>query len=167
MKSRGVIIRVGDKMRFLFMAAGTLALLGCAEQSAMRLAQDTVQINVSTAPVYGALEPQRRAMRMAAEETVKSGYDKFIIVGGASGFSPNVIGHAPAVAQSSSQVSVVGTSTGSIVGSGSSQSRYVGPHPIAMPRFESAITVKMFKANDPVAANAVDARQVLAEAKAQ
>ena len=37
--------------------AGLLLIAGCAEQSAMRIANDTVRINVSTAPIYGALEP--------------------------------------------------------------------------------------------------------------
>ena len=67
--------------------AGVL-LSACAEQSAMRVANDTVHLNVSTAPIYGALEPQRRAMLMAAEETVKAGFDKFIIVNAQTGFSP-------------------------------------------------------------------------------
>ena len=151
------------------MKFGTLAALlafsclaGCAEQSAMRVAQDTVRINVSTAPIYGTLEPQRRAMRMAADETLKSGYDKFLIVDGVNTFKPNVIGQTAATYQSSSQASVVGSSSG-FYGHGTSQATYVGPQPVAMPRFESAITVKMFKNDDLGGANALDARQVIAQ----
>ena len=135
---------------------------GCAEQSAMRLAQDTVRINVSTAPIYGALEPQRRAITMAADETIKNGYDKFLIVNGADTFKPNVIGETAAMYQSTSQVSVTG-STDSFVGQGSSQATYAGPQKIAMPRFESVIVVKMFKKDDPAGANAVDAREIKAQ----
>ena len=131
--------------------SGLLAvgLLGCAEQSAMRLAADTVRINVSTAPVYGALEPERRAMLMAAEETVKNGYDKFIIANGASNFNQNVLGQ-PA-GQASGSLTQGFTAT--------------GPQTIAMPRFQTEIIVKMFKADDPAGANAIEARPILAANK--
>jgi hypothetical protein len=125
----------------------------------MRVANDTVRINVSTAPVYGALEPQRRAMLMAAQETLKNGFDKFMIVEGQSGFNRNVIGYSPGYAHGMSTASINGSS-----GQATSQFSAVGPAPVAMPRFEAGITVKMFKADDPGAKNAVDARSVLAEA---
>jgi hypothetical protein len=121
---------------------------GCAEQSAMRIANDTVRINVSTAPIYGALEPERRAMLLAAEETVKNGFDKFIIVDGRSQYNRNVIANNPGY---------ISATPGQLTA--------VGPSQTAMPRFESAIIIKMFKANDPAAANAVDAREVLASQK--
>ena len=72
-----------------------MLIAGCAEQSAMRIANDTVRINVSTAPIYGALEPERRAMLLAAEETLKSGFDKFLIVDGQSQYKRNVIANNP------------------------------------------------------------------------
>ena len=151
----------------IFVVCLGLAVSACAEQSAMRLAQDTVRINVSTAPIYGALEPQRRAMRMAADETLKSGYDKFMIVDGNNSFAPDVIGHTPAQYQSSSHGTITG-STNNFAGHASSQATYVGPRQVAMPRFESGIAVKMFKRDDPAAANAVDAREIVAQSgKAQ
>ena len=127
---------------FLCLFAGLIA--GCAEQTAMRLAQDTLRVNVSTAPIYGALEPERRAMQLAAEETVKAGFDKFIIVNGASGFNRNVVGHTAGYAS--------GSSTGFTA---------VGPQTVAMPRFQTEMIVKMFKAGDPLGNNAVDAREIL------
>jgi hypothetical protein len=75
--------------------AGLLLIAGCAEQSATRIANDTVRVNVSTAPIYGALEPERRAMLQAAEETLESGFDKFLIVDGQSQFKRNVIANHP------------------------------------------------------------------------
>jgi hypothetical protein len=134
----GIMLRIG----FLLLA---LLVAGCAEQSAMRLAADTVRINVSTAPVYGALEPERRAMVMAAQETVKSGYDKFLIIDGGSSFNQNVIGQTG------------GYATGSLTRGFTA----VGPQPVAMPRFQTALTIKMFKASDPQAQNAVDAHEIL------
>lgn len=137
-----------------------VSLSGCAEQAATRLAGDTVRLHISTAPIYGALEPQRRAMRMAAEETVKNGYDKFMIVDSANAYRPNVIGQTPAQYQSSSHATVAG-GPGGISGYGASQATYTGPRTIAMPRFESDVIVKMFKAADPAGSNAIDAREIL------
>jgi hypothetical protein len=138
-------------MRVGAYALAGLLFVGCAEQSAMRLANDTVRINVSTAPIYGTLEPERRAMLLAAQETVKSGYDRFIIVDGTSGFRSNTLGEIPAHAQ------------GSLTEGFTAR----GPQTIRMNRYETAIMVKMFKADDPAAVNAVDAHQVLKNAPKQ
>ena len=59
---------------------------GCAEQSALRRVNDIARTNFSTAPVYGSLEAERGAMILAAQETIKDGFDKFIIVDGSTGF---------------------------------------------------------------------------------
>lgn len=125
-----------------------LVCAGCAEQSAMRLANDTVRVNVSTAPIYGALEPERRAMVIAAKETLKNGYDKFLIVDGASAYKPNVLGHTPGQAHG-----YINDQGGRVYAT--------GPSTIAMPRFETAITVKMFKVDDPNGHNAIDATEIL------
>ncbi|HRN87892.1 MAG TPA: hypothetical protein PK271_04760 [Hyphomicrobium sp.] len=146
-------------MKYVFcLGVLSLALAACAEQTAMRLAADTVQLDVSTAPVYGSLEPQRRAMRMAAEETVKSGYDKFVFLDSQTRFKQNVIGVIPGHAQGSGQATYA-----SGYGKASSQYSAVGPTPIAAPRHEGRFIVKMFKADDPAGANAIDARTILAE----
>ena len=55
----------GGTMRVVACVLAGLLAGGCAEQSAMRMANDTVRINVSTAPIYGSLEPERRAMILA------------------------------------------------------------------------------------------------------
>jgi hypothetical protein len=145
-------------MRFFIMLFSTFVMSACAEQSAMRLSQDMVRINVSTAPIYGALEAQKRAYRLAADETVKLGYDKFLIVDGSDTFKQNVLGQSAGYYQSTGQATIVGG-----VGQATSQATYVGPQTIAMPRYESAILVKMFRNGDPASENAIDARQIVAQ----
>jgi hypothetical protein len=125
----------------------TAAIAGCAEQTAMRLAHDTVRVNISTAPIYGALEPERRAMLLAAEETVKAGFDKFLIVNGASGFQRNTLG-----------------TTGGSASWNQYGGTYTGPQTIGMPRFTTELVIKMFKGDDPAGRNAVDAREILKSA---
>ncbi len=128
----------------LFVAAVTS---GCADQSAMRLTADTIKLRASTAPIYGSAEPERRIMRMAADETIKAGYDKFqIVAGGSTSLHRNVLGQTGGYAQ------VTPT-----------QATYVGPQTVAAPRFENEVIIKMFKAGDPAGANAIEARSLLAQ----
>ena len=89
-------------------------------------------------------------MLLAADETVKASFDKFIIVNGASGFNRNVVGQ-----------------TGGYASWNSSGGTAVGPQTMAMPRFQTEIIVKMFEAGDPQGKNAVDARDVLKSAPKQ
>ena len=58
-----------------------MVLLACTRASTIPLAQDTVQITAHAAPVCGAAGAQRAAVRQAAVETLRRGYDRFIIMG--------------------------------------------------------------------------------------
>lgn len=59
-----------------------LAVAGCARASVMPLAQDTVQISSRSAPACGGAAAQEVAFQRAAVETIRRGYDRFVIVGG-------------------------------------------------------------------------------------
>ena len=71
-------------------------------------------------------------MLLAAEETLKSGFDKFLIVDGQSQFKRNIIANNPGY-----------------ISAMPGQLTAVGPSQTAMPRYESAILIKMFKSDDP------------------
>jgi hypothetical protein len=144
----------GGTMRVVACVLAGLLAGGCAEQSAMRMANDTVRINVSTAPIYGSLEPERRAMILAAQETIKDGYDKFIIVEGSTGFHSNVLGEIPGQASGMATVNMATFNA-------------TGPQTIRRNRYETAITIRMFKADDPRGANAVDAHEIMKSAPKQ
>ena len=66
---------------------GTLAILsafllgGCASSSVMQLDSNTVQITTSAAPVCGSQGAQQVAQKRAAYETLKRGFDRYMIVG--------------------------------------------------------------------------------------
>jgi hypothetical protein len=56
-----------------------LALGGCASAEATRTAQDSLIINSSAAPACGSLGAARVAAKQASIETIKAGYDSYII----------------------------------------------------------------------------------------
>ena len=117
--------------------AACLAIVGCVRSAVMPLAADTVQITTDAAPVCGRTGAQNVAFQRAAVETIKRGFDKFIVLGGQSDSS--LAGFTPVTA------SRIGNTV--IVGGG-----------VPMVRHGTGIVIKMFRDGDPAGANAIDAR---------
>ena len=84
-----------------------LLLIGCARSGVMPLAQDTVQISTSAARVCGSQGAQKVAFQRAAVETIRRGYDRFVIVGGEAQSNIHVVGYTP------TQAYTTGTATAS------------------------------------------------------
>ncbi len=78
---------------------GIVALVGCAQVNTMQLAQDRVQITASASPVCGITGPQNLAQRQAAIETLRHGFDSFVIEGAEHQWMPhgNNIAHSQEV----------------------------------------------------------------------
>lgn len=139
-------------MKNIFIAVFLIALTGCANQHVMKMSDNIARIKTSTAPIYGPVEPEKRAFWLAANETVRSGYDKFIILRGQSQFKQNVIGQVP----------------GHVQGSWDNNGGYVqgyGSRTISAPRNETEIVIKMFRAGDPEGRNALDAHAIIKREK--
>jgi hypothetical protein len=119
-----------------------LVLSACAQQSAMPLGNDMLQIDISAAPVYGRAGAQELAFKKAAQATVDNGYDKFIVVGN-DGWTE-------------------GVSSGGFGfnrwGGGGNFNTFRKP--------EVKMVIKMFKYGQAGAAKAIDARKVLAKKEA-
>jgi hypothetical protein len=117
------------------------SLGACARSATIPLAQDTFQITTTAAPICGSAGAQKVAFRQAAVETIRRGYDRFIIVGGQAGAT--VVGTTPIVVQS--------------LGAGGAIAYGGAP----MVSHGQGLVVKMFKENEPGVANALSARQTL------
>lgn len=139
---------------------GALSVAGCARSSTIPLAQDTVQVTAQAAPACGLAGAQTVAVKQAAVETIRRGYDKFIIQGGEYRDTVRVVGHTPVVAHTDG--------TGTISGHGgfaniqtSSTTTFSGGQPIVGGSHNQGLVVKMFRDGDPAGANAVSARTTL------
>ena len=60
-------------------------LTACAHSSVMDLDSNTVQVSANTAPVCGSEGAQRVTTRLAAIETIKHGFDSYVILGSQAG----------------------------------------------------------------------------------
>jgi hypothetical protein len=128
-------------MRWFRIAALCVALGGCAGASTIPLAQDTVQITARAAPICGAVGAEKIAIRQAAVETIRRGYDRFIVLNAQAGGT--YAGSTPVIVQN--------------LGGGVAMAS--GGAPMIAPN--QGLVVKMFKEGDPAAANALSARDSL------
>jgi hypothetical protein len=123
-------------------------LSGCARSSALPLAADMVQITTSAAPVCGQSGAIRVAAKMAAVETLKHGFDNFIVLGSQSQNNVGVIGHTSTTAYTT-------------YGNGYATTHVQGGYPIVTGSHDHGLIVKMFRDGDPLGANAISAKATL------
>jgi hypothetical protein len=74
----------------------------------MPLAQDTVQITSHAAPVCGGAGAQKVAFQRAAVETIRHGYDRFLILGGEAQTETRVLGYTPTTAYTTGAATATG-----------------------------------------------------------
>src|SRR5215472_3425327 len=113
----------------------------CAGTSTVPLAQDTVQITARAAPVCGAVGAEKLALKQAAVETIRRGFDRFVVLNAQA--SGTYRGNAPVYVQS----------LGGGMYSASGGDAIIAPN--------QGLVIKMFKDGDPQATNALPARETL------
>jgi hypothetical protein len=133
---------------------------GCASSSVMDVDANTMQISTSAAPACGAQGAQQVAVKRAAYETLRHGYDKYVILGGQAQNNVGVVGYTPVTANTYSNGFLSGNGN-SATYSGNSQTYFMGGSPIIGGTHDQQLGVRMFKADDPQAVNAIDARHTL------
>ena len=154
-----------DKERFskfskLLALTGCCYLAGCAHPSVMDLDANTVQVSTNAAPICGGEGAQKAAVKLAAIETIKHGFDRYIILGAQAATTQQYAGSTPIVANSYGSGTV--TTLGNSAAFQSQSTTYVtGGTPIILNRHNQALQVRMYAATDPQAINAIDARRIL------
>lgn len=141
----------------LLSAAG---LAACATSNVTPLANDVVMISTSAAPACGRQGAQRVALREAAAETLRRGYDTFVVVGAESASHLRVVGRSPVTSNTAFDGSIDSDSFGSTF-SGTARTTYSGGAPIIGGTFEQDFAIRMFRQGDPGSENAIDARITL------
>lgn len=131
-------------MRVLLLAA-MLPLVGCVQTSELPMAANVVRLESSAGGIVGRARAPKETLRRAAEMTLAKGYTHFVLADVNSSTDTFYAGSSPG------QVSVHGNTATVRPGS---------------PRYGSrtsvGVTVVMYRASDPQAASALNAREVLA-----
>jgi hypothetical protein len=132
------------------------ALSACAGAQATRTSANTMVIDAGAAPACGSQGAAKVAAKSAAVETIRAGYDRYIITGAAS--QNNV-----STTQMPGQFNTVGTSN--YYGGGyrtyNATTTYTPGPTIVSGSHDRQLGVVMFRNGEPGAENAIDARQTL------
>jgi hypothetical protein len=112
------------------------------------------------APLCGPEGAQKVAIRQASVETIKRGYDRFIIMDAASRSDVGVVGYTPVQAHTTGYATATGYG-GMATAHGSSTTTYSGGQPIIAGSHRQGLIVKMYRDGDPAGGNALSARAEL------
>lgn len=138
--------------KIIILAAAGFALAGCAGGHATRTSANTVLIDVGAAPVCGPSGAAKVAAKKAAIETIKAGYDRYIIGGAASQSDVRTV-TMPGQTNVTGQVYRDGTFRANT---------YYTPGPtFTVGSHNRQLSILMLKPGDPGFENGVDARQEL------
>ena len=126
-------------------------LSACAKSEMTRTSANSFMIDASAAPICGSTGAARVASKSAAVETLRSGYDRYIITG--SQAQNNVT-----ATQMPGTVYTSGTYGG---GTYNARSTYVPGGTMYSGTHDKSLVVVMFKKGQPGWAQAVDAKETL------
>lgn len=130
-------------------------LVACAGAQVTRTSANTMIIDAAAAPACGSLGAAKVASKAAAIETIKAGFDRYIIMGGSSANNVSVT-QGPGMVQTSGNMSY-----GRGYGTYNSTSTYYPGAPIYSGSHDRSLTVIMFKNGDQGYNDALDARSTL------
>ena len=128
-----------------------LALAACTSSNTVRTSANTAIIQTSAAPVCGGVGAARVAQKQAAIETIKAGYDRYIIVDAASA---NNVG----VMQTPGTFHTTGTVRRGFY---SGTTTYQPGMPVIYGSHDQAFAIRMFRNGEPGANQAIPARDML------
>lgn len=136
-------------------AVACLLLSSCVQSSTMRVAQNQAIIQTSAEPMCGSIGAARAAQKQAAIETIKAGYDRYIIVSAAA--SNNVQAtQMPGSYRTYGTVNSFGN-----FGTVNTTTTYTPGPVVYSGSHDQAIGVHMFKEGEPGSAQALSARETL------
>lgn len=138
-------------LKAVMWAGAMLALAGCAGAEVTRTSDNSMMIDAAAAPSCGSLGAAKVASKVAAVETIKAGFDRYIVTG--SGAQNNV-----SVAQAPGSFNTVGA-----YGRGGyrASTTYTPGPTIVSGTHDRQLGVVMFRQGQPGSENALDARQQL------
>ena len=136
-------IRLGLRVLLLLLPA---VLTGCARTSTVPVGEDTIEVTVHVGTICDEGDAARLAQRHAAVETIRRGFDDYIVIGSVGG--DHTAGEEPATARTT----LYGSSGRTLF---SEYAPLLAHHRM--------LTIRMFPAGEGDSAAAVSARAVLGD----
>lgn len=143
-------------MQKIILAVAFVAMLSsCTQTSATRMSANEMIINTSAAPICGGSGAAKVAEKMAAVETLRSGYDRYVIFDAASADNVRAV-------QMPGSYNTMGSAQtfGNYTSINATTTYTPGPVVIAG-RHKQAFAIRMFKDGEAGSARGIPARDVL------
>lgn len=136
--------------------AAAFAVSACASTTATQLSNNQFLISTSAAPACGSTGAAEVGAKMAAVETIRNGFERYIIQGTQSESDVRVVNMPPTGAHSTGTFQTQGGTT-----TGTMNTTFTGGGPIITGRHENELVVLMLNPDDPGFEHGVDARRTL------
>ena len=136
-------IRRGFRVLLLLLP---VVLTGCARTSTAPVGEDTIEVTVHVGTICDGSDAERLARRHAAVETIRRGFDDYIVIGSVGG--DHAAEEAPATARTT-------------LSEGSGRTLFSEDAPLLA--HHRMLTVRMFRAGEGDSAATVSARAVLGD----
>ncbi len=143
-------------MRSASVLLAALLLSACASAETIRLSQNEILIKASVDPDCGSSEAAKMASRTAAVETLRAGFDRYVVIGEQSSNNVQYV-QQPGSYQTTSTVKSNGYGGGTV----NSTSTYVPGPTLAMGSYNQDLRIHMFRDGEPGSEYALSAREVL------
>ena len=144
------------RTKFSVFAILPMLVAGCAQTSVMQVSRNEILLTTSAAPICGATGSQRVAQEMAAIETLRRGFSRYIVMGAASQNNVSVVQTGPTYSQTTGSATVSGNSV-----YGSSTTQYGGQQTLFMGTHDTGVRLLMLNSGDAGYEQGIDARMVL------
>ncbi|ATU90627.1 hypothetical protein [Phyllobacterium zundukense] len=127
----------------------------CAASNTIRTSADTAIVQTSAAPVCGGIGAAKVAQKQAAIETLKAGYDRYMIAGASAANNVHV-SQMPGYYQTYGTATAYGN-----MATYQGTTSYVPGATIVSGTHDQGFAIKMLKNTDPGASQAISARETL------
>lgn len=134
---------------------GGVAVSGCTSSTAVRTSQNTAIIKTSAEPMCGSIGAARVAEKQAAIETIKAGYDRYIITGAGASDSVSVT-QLPGHYNTYGTANVYGG-----YGTYNATTVYQPGPTIVTGSYDQSYAIRMFREGEPGASQAISAKETL------
>lgn len=143
-------------MKPLALVTAALLITSCVSTDITQLSRNQFIISTSAAPACGTGGARRVVTRMAAVETIRQGYDRFIILGAHSESNVRATPLAPTTAYTTGQVTTYGNTA-----YGNATTTYGGGGVMYSGTNDANLHVVMLRPGDAGYEEGVDARNAL------
>jgi len=148
---------MGDQMRYALLAiVSSSVIAGCASTTVTPISRNEIILTTSAAPVCGTSGAQQIVGKMAAVETLRRGFDRYLIGGIHSRNNSRATVMPPTGSYTTAQVSTYGSTA-----YGSATTTNYGGGVMYSGTHDASLQVLMLNSGDEGYENGVDARSVL------